>query len=302
MILGPTSHEIAGPESTLHGLSNHAQDSVARWRAVGRSKMRQAIHPDEDDAEGEMVTGETSEILPDVELGELVIRDVGAFVDAAVRGQSVAIAVPLRAKTLFVKTLRDADDRAMEIAQRSQPHQHVNRMSFFMAQLHFCFLGLAFVQGAADRASCAARDTTLIVTLHQNIVTTRTPHDLVPLVPGHPFGALVPELDLSVSVGHGHAGLQAVQHDSKDLRILKFRHRSFRGRAGVLIGRNRAVLQAKRGSLTNNKVQRSIFPNARMVVYLRGHSMDVVASLVEKCPSGSKEKLTTGRRSVCGPL
>jgi len=126
------------------------------------------------------------------------------------RGQSVAIAVPLGGKALFVKALGDADDRAMGIAKGSNPHQHVNRMSFFMAQLHLCFLGLALEQGSADGTGCATSDATSVVTLCQDIVAAGAPHHFVPLMPGEPFGSLVPEHDLPVSIRHRHPGLQAV--------------------------------------------------------------------------------------------
>jgi hypothetical protein len=193
LIVRPTSNEITGPKSILHGLSNYVQHCIACGRTVGGSKVRQAIYLNEDDAEGKVVAREAREILPQVELGELVIGDAGGFVHAAMRRQSVAIAVPLGGKVLFVKTLRDSDDRAVRVAQGSNPHQHMNRMSFFMAQLHFCFLRLALVQGPANGTRSAASDTTLIVTPHQNIVAAGASHDLMPLVPGEPFGTLVPE-------------------------------------------------------------------------------------------------------------
>src|SRR5579864_5586203 len=66
----------------------------------------------------------------------------------------------------------------------------------------------------------------------------------MPLMAGKPFCALVPEQDLSASVRHRHADLQAVQHGAEHLWILKVRHRSLEGAAGILIGRKRTVLQA----------------------------------------------------------
>src|SRR5579872_3457692 len=113
----------------------------------------------------------------------------------------------------------------MWIAQRSNPHQHVHRMPFFVPQLHFRFLRLAFLQGAADGAGCAASNTALTVTLLQNIVAAGTSHHLMPLVPGHPFCALVPKKNSPIPIGHRHSGLQSVQHGSKDLWILKFGHK-----------------------------------------------------------------------------
>jgi hypothetical protein len=57
-------------------------------------------------------------------------------------------------------------------------------MPFFVPQLHFCFLSLAFMQGARDGTGCAAGNTALAVTLQQNIVAARTSHHLMPLVSG----------------------------------------------------------------------------------------------------------------------
>jgi hypothetical protein len=215
LILGPTAHEIAGPKSILHGLSNYAQNCITRGRAVGGSKVRQAIDLNEDDAEWELVAREAGQIFPQVEMSELMIGDAGAFVHTAMLGQGVTVAVSLCAKALFVKTLRDAQDRAVGIAQGSKPHQHMHGMTFFVAQLHLPFLGLALVQGSPDGTSCAAGDTTLIVTLWQNVVPAGAPHDLMPLVPGKPFGALVPEQDFPVSIRHRHTRLQTVQDSSE---------------------------------------------------------------------------------------
>ena len=133
---------------------------------------------------------------------------------------------------LFVKTLHDADDRAMRITEGSKPHQHVNRMSFFMAQLHFCFLGFALVQGSTDGTGSATGGTALTVTVQQNIVAAGAANHLVPFVPGEPFSALVPEQDLPVSISHGDADLQAVQHGTENLRILKFRHKRLEAALG----------------------------------------------------------------------
>jgi hypothetical protein len=51
-------------------------------------------------------------------------------------------------------------------------------------------------------------------------------NDLVALVVGKPFGALIPEQDLPVSIHYGYPGLEAVQYGSKDLWILKLGHRA----------------------------------------------------------------------------
>ena len=75
-------------------------------------------------------------------------------------------------------------------------------MPFFMPQLDFCFLRLAFVQGSADGAGCAAGNTTLVVTLQQNIVAAGTSHHLMSLVSGQPFGALVPKKNFPVPIRH----------------------------------------------------------------------------------------------------
>jgi hypothetical protein len=93
--------------------------------------------------------------------------------------------------------------------------------------LHLGFLRLALVQGLADRTGCAASGTTLIVTLHQDIVPAGASDDLVPLVPGYSFCALVPEQYLPASVGDRDARLQAVQHGAEDLWILEFGHGEF---------------------------------------------------------------------------
>jgi hypothetical protein len=119
-----------------------------------------------------------------------------------VGGQSLLIAVPIGSKFLLIKTLRNSDDGAAFIAYGSDPHQHVHRMSFFVAQLHFRLVRLALVHGSGERTSRATADATLAITVHENIVPARAPDDLVLLVSGKPFSALIPEQDFPVSIGN----------------------------------------------------------------------------------------------------
>ena len=101
------------------------------------------------------------------------------------------------------------------------------------------------MQGSTDGASGATSDTASIVTLHQNIVAAGAPNHFVALMPGQPFGALVPKENFPVPIRHRDAGLQAVQHRAEELWILKVRHsKKPEGVAGVLIGRKRSVLQS----------------------------------------------------------
>jgi hypothetical protein len=46
----------------------------------------------------------------------------------------------------------------------------MNRMTFFVPQLHLRFLRLALMEGSPDGTGCATGNTTLIVTTLQNIV------------------------------------------------------------------------------------------------------------------------------------
>jgi hypothetical protein len=75
-------------------------------------------------------------------------------------------------------------------------------MPFFVSQLHFRFLRLAFMQSATDGAGCTASDAALAVTLLQNIVAAGTSHHLMPLVSGQPFCALVPKKNFFVPICH----------------------------------------------------------------------------------------------------
>jgi hypothetical protein len=91
-------------------------------------------------------------------------------------------------------------------------------------------LRLPLVQGSSERAGCAASHTTLIVTIHQNIVATRVSHDVMAFVPGKPFGPLIPEQDFPLPVRDVNTRLQTVQYHAEDLWILKIRHREIRRR------------------------------------------------------------------------
>ena len=66
------------------------------------------------------------------------------------------------------------------------------------------------MQGSADGTGRTTSDTTSVVTLRQDIVAAGAPHHFVPLMSGEPFGSLVPEQDLPVSIRHRHPSLQAV--------------------------------------------------------------------------------------------
>jgi hypothetical protein len=72
--------------------------------------VRQTINLNDNDAKRQMVAGKTGKILPQVELGELMIGDGSGLVDAPVLSQSVPVAVSLGGKFLLVKTLDDAGD------------------------------------------------------------------------------------------------------------------------------------------------------------------------------------------------
>jgi hypothetical protein len=84
----------------------------------------------------------------------------------------------------------------------------------------------------------------LTIAVDENIVPPGVSDYLVPLVPGQPFSALVPEPNFAVSIRHTDAGLQAIQHGAKNLRILKVGHRKLENAAEVLIGNKRRGLQA----------------------------------------------------------
>src|SRR5277367_2653915 len=135
----------------------------------------------------------------------------------------------------------------MGIAHGSKAHQYVNRMSFAVAQLHSGFLRLPLLLGSADWTACSTSDTTLAVTVQQNIVTTGASHYLMPLVSGNSLGALVPEQDLPVPVGHAYTTLQAVQYGPEDLWILMFRHWEVRRRCWSSHWQEKATLQAANG-------------------------------------------------------
>jgi hypothetical protein len=106
----------------------------------------------------------------------------------------------------------------------------MNRMSFFVTQLHTGFLGLALAQGSGKRTGCAASHATLVVTVPQNIVATGVAYNLMAFVPSKPFGSLIPEQDFSLPIRDVNTCLQTVQHHAEDLWILKIRHREFRRR------------------------------------------------------------------------
>ena len=137
-----------------------------------------------------------------------MIGQIGGFVHAAVRGEGVQISV--RCEFLLVKTLRNSYDRATHIANRSNPHQYVNWMSVFVPQLHPGLMGLAIVQGSGEGTGSAASHTPLVVTVHQNIVAAGVPYDVVPLVPGKPFGALIPEQNFPQPIRDINTRLQTV--------------------------------------------------------------------------------------------
>jgi hypothetical protein len=104
----------------------------------------------------------------------------------------------------------------------------MNRMSFFVPQLHPSFLGLALVQGSGERTGCAASHATLVVTVHQNIVAAGVAYNRMALVPRKSFGPLVPEQNSPLPIRDINTSLKTVQHHAKDLWILKIRHRRFR--------------------------------------------------------------------------
>jgi hypothetical protein len=95
-------------------------------------------------------------------------------------------------------------------------------------QLHLGFVGLPLVQGSDERTGCAASNTTLVVTVRQNIVATGVAYNLMAFVPCKPFGPLVPEKNLSLPIRDRNTSLQTVQYHAEDLWILKIRHREFR--------------------------------------------------------------------------
>jgi hypothetical protein len=248
LVVRPTSHEICGAESAFHSLCHDVQNGGGGLATVGGAEVLQAVYLNGEDAEWKVIAGETREIFAQVKLGELLIGDAGGFVHATMGGQGVPIAVSIRGKLLLVKTLRHSDDGAARIADRSNPHHHVDRMSLFVAQLHLRFVRLALMHGSSEWTGCAAGDTALTVAVNENIVPPGVPDYFVPLVSSQPFSPLVPEPNCPVSIGHTDTRLQAVQHDAENLRILKIRHKKLEDAAKVVIGKKGSVLQSLRWS------------------------------------------------------
>jgi hypothetical protein len=124
----------------------------------------------------------------------------------------------------------------------------VDRMSFFVAQLHLRFLRPALMHGSSERTSRATGDTALTVAVNENIVPPGVPDYFVPLVSSQPFSTLVPGPNDPVSIRHTDPVLQAIQHGAENLRILKVRHKKLEDAAKILIGRKRSVLQSFRWS------------------------------------------------------
>jgi hypothetical protein len=126
------------------------------------------------------------------------------------RGQVAQITIAIRGKSLSIKIFRQSNDGAALIANRRDPHENVNRVSLFMAELHACFFGLAVLHRSAEGTVGAARDATLAIAVVQDTVMTGPPDYVVALVASNRFRTLVPEQYLPVAIHDRDSCLQAV--------------------------------------------------------------------------------------------
>src|SRR5579864_5438091 len=227
LIIDPASHEVGRPKSVLHGLRNHAQNGITGRPAVVGSKVLQSVDLNCDHAEWKPVARKTGEILGQMKLGEIMIGNAADFVHTTVRRQGAEIAVPFRGKFAFIKTFHKTNDRVMRIPDGRNQHSYVHGMALFMAQLHLRILRLALLQSMANGTGSVASNTTLVVTVNQDVVAATAADDLMPFMASNPFRALVPEKDFPGSIHHTNASLEDVQDRAKNLWILKFRHRSY---------------------------------------------------------------------------
>ena len=176
------------------------QGNVHGLPPVRCPQLIHAAYFNAEDAKGEMVLFEKSEVFPQVGLGEGMVGNSRYRVQAAMRSETIFVEVWFCTRAFLVKALRDGHNRPVLIAYGMHLQTHRNRVASLVVNVTLYFRGFPFVDGLAQRAGSATVHATCPIALAQNIGLDGMPDGIVAMESRDFFSAVIPEENFALPV------------------------------------------------------------------------------------------------------
>src|SRR5712671_4451412 len=125
----PAPDKVGRPYCISQGSSQHLQDGSGSDLPVTCAELAEIGKFETDDGKGNLKLAECSQQLPQVRVHHHLIRQAGGVVEAAVLSHVAVVWAGTTQSKFTFKSLNDADERAVFVAQGDCPGMHLRAVA-----------------------------------------------------------------------------------------------------------------------------------------------------------------------------